>query len=233
MTLLTCLSILIFLIGLYFYAKYADPKYSEGLTNNSTIQPRCPNLLIQKGSRFYLYNSKIAQVPGVNPVEFDNLEDYTEFLDWQRSQGIRCPVLYLQETYDVQGNKVYKPRPSVLEPQAGLPPSSASPIGIASQTQPLFEPALEPVGEPAYPNPTLLVDATRNDPPYNENSYPAHDQTSYYVGTTTPLDGMNIIAENAKVSPNPMDPNWGGAEYTQSLVDKGYYDEDNVSIYIP
>jgi hypothetical protein len=92
---------------------------------------------------------------------------------------------------------------------------------------------LEPVGEPAYPNPTLLVDATRNDPPYNENSYPAHDQTSYYVGTTTPLDGMNIIAENAKVSPNPMDPNWGGAEYTQSLVDKGYYDEDNVSIYIP
>jgi len=233
MTLLTYLFILIFLIGLYFYAKCADPKYAEGLINNTTNGTRCPNLLIQKGSRFFLYNSKLAQVPGVNPVEFDNLEDYTEFLDWQRSQGIRCPVLYLQETYDAQGNKVYKVRPSVSEPQAGLPPSSRSPMGIASQGPPIVEPALEPVGEPAYPNPTLLVDATRNDPPYNINSYPAHDQTSYYVGTTTPLDEMNISSEKAQISPNPMDANWGGAEYTQSLVDQGYYKEDEVSIYIP
>jgi len=233
MTLLTYLFILIFFIGLYFYAKCADPKYAEGLTNNTTNITRCPNLLIQKGSRFFLYNSKLAQVPGVNPVEFDNLEDYTEFLDWQRSQGIRCPVLYLQETYDAQGNKVYKVRPSVSEPQAGLPPSSRSPIGIASQGPTIVEPALDPVGEPAYPNPTLLVDATRNDPPYNENSYPAHDQTSYYVGTTTPLDEMNIVSEKAKISPNPMDQNWGGADYTQSLVDQGYYRDDEVSIYIP
>ena len=96
-----------------------------------------------------------------------------------------------------------------------------------------MESALEPVGEPAYPNPTLLVDATRNDPPYNQGSYPAYDQTSYYIGTTTPLDVMDMQQEAAKVSPNPMDPNWGGAEYTQSLVDKGYYKENEVNIYIP
>jgi len=234
MTLLTYLFILVFLIGLYFYAKCADPKYSEGLTNNNKINlTRCPNLLIQKGSKIYLYNSKLAEVPGVNPIEFDNLEDYSEFLDWQRSQGIRCPVLYLQETYDAQGNKVYKARPSITEPQAGLPPSSASPIGIASQFQPINEIPLDQVGEPAYPNPTLLIDATQNDPPYNVNSFPAYDQTDFYVGTTTPLDGMNIIANNAQVSPNPMDANWGGAAYTQMLVDKGYYKDDEVSIYIP
>jgi hypothetical protein len=233
MTPLTFLFILVFLIGLYFYAKYADPKYSEGLTNNSSQQPRCPNLLIQKGSHFFLYNSKVAQVPGVNPIEFENLEDYTEFLDWQRSQGIRCPVLYLQESYDAQGNRVYKARPSVSEPQAGLPPSAAAPIGIASQVQPIAEPSLEPVGDQAYPNPTLLVDATRNDPPYNKNSYPAFDESSYYVGRTTPLDGMNFKQEQAAVSPDPMDPNWGGADYTQNLVDKGYYAENNVSLYTP
>jgi hypothetical protein len=233
MTLLTFLFIIVFLIGLFFYAKFGDPKYSEGLTNNSTKNYRCPNMLIQKGSKFYLYNSKLVQVPGVNPVEFNNLEDYTEFLDWQRSQGIRCPVLYLQQTYDAQGNAVYKVRPSVSEPQAGLPPSSQAPIGIASQVPPLMESSLEPVGDLAYPNPTLLVDATRNDPPYNKNSYPAFDQTSYYVGTTTPLDAMNFKQEATAVSPNPMDPNWGGAEYTQDLVNKGYYKEDEVSIYIP
>jgi len=230
---LTFLFILVFLIGLYFYAKYADPKYSEGLTNNASQPPRCPNLLIQKGSKIFLYNSKVAQVPGVNPIEFENLEDYTEFLDWQRSQGIRCPVLYLQESYDAQGTRIYKVRPSILDPQAGLPPSTAAPIGNSFQVQPIAEPSLEPVGDQAYPNPTLLVDATRNDKPYNKNSYPAFDQSSYYVGTTTPLDGMNYKQEKAAVSPDPMDPNWGGSAYTQGLVDKGYYTENNVAIFIP
>jgi hypothetical protein len=230
MTVLSFLFILVLLIGLYFYAKCSDPNYLEGLTNNnnsSNTGIRCPNLLIQKGARFYLYNSKVAKVPGVNPVEFDNLEDYTEFLDWQRSQGIRCPVLYLQETYDAQGNPVYKARPSVSEPQAGLPPSIASSTGDIIQ-----ESTLGDSNALAYPNPTLLVDATRNDPPYNKNSYPAYDETSYYIGTTTPLDAMDLSQEKSGVSPNPMDPNWGGTEYTQGLVDKGYYKENEVSLYV-
>ena len=210
-------------MGLYFYVKASDKKFAEGFTDN-TIK-RCPDLLIQKDNKFYLYNSKVAKVPGVNPVEFDNLEDYTEFLDWQRSQGIRCPVLYLQQTYDAQGNPVYKVRPSVSEPQGGLPPSIASSSGniiTEETTQQLLN-----------TNPTLLVDATRNDPPYNTNSYPAYDESSYYIGTTTPLDAMNTAQENLVKSPDPMDPNWGGAAYTQSLVDKGYYKDDEVQIYIP
>ncbi len=84
-----------------------------------------------------------------------------------------------------------------------------------------------------YPNPTLLVDATKNDPPYNMNSYPSYDQTSYYVGTTTPLDTMDLKQQSMEKSPNPMDPNWGGAEYTQSLVDKGVYKENEVQINVP
>ena len=230
MTLLTFLFILVFLIGLYFYAKCSDPNYLEGLKNNenNNNSVRCPNLLIQKGSRFYLYNSKVAKVPGVNPIEFENLEDYTEFLDWQRSQNIRCPVLYLQETYDAQGNPVYKVRPSVSEPQAGLPPSIASSTGDIISESTLGDPnAL------AYPNPTLLVDSTRNDPPYNKNSYPAYDESSYYIGTTTPLDMMDMAQEKSNVSPNPMDPNWGGSEYTQNLVDQGYYKDNEVQIYTP
>lgn len=227
MSLLTFLLIVLFLIGLFFYAKGNDLTYtfSEGFTPDDSNQPRCPNFLIQKGSRFYLFNSRIANVPGVNPVEFDNLEDYSEFLDWQRSQNIRCPVLYLQETYDAQGNKVYKSRPSVHEPQAGLPPSIASSSG-----EMIIESNLGIPDVPVYPNPTLLVDATQNDPPYNENSYPAHDQTDYYIGTTTPLDAMDIQAEKARISPDPMNPNWGGAEYTEKLVDEGYYKDNEVSI---
>jgi len=228
MSLLTLLFIVLFLIGLFFYAKGTDLTFtlSEGFTSDSSKGPRCPNLLIQKGSRFYLYNSKLAQVPGVNPVEFDNLEDYSEFLDWQRSQNIRCPVLYLQETYDAQGNKVYKSRPSVSEPQGGLPPSIASSSG-----EMIIESDLGTPDVPVYPNPTLLVDATRNDPPYNTNSYPAHDQTDYYIGTTTPLDVMDIKEEKAVVSPDPMQSNWGGSAYTEKLIEKGYYKDNEVVMY--
>ena len=207
---LTILLAIIFIIGLCFYLKCSDANYVEGLKNN--IENRCPNILIQHDKQFFLYNSKLAKIPGVNPIEFDNLEDYVEFLDWQRSQGIRCPVLYLQKTYDAQGTAVYKTRPSVTNLQGGLPPSISS--------------------IPSKPNPTLLVDATQNDPPYNKNSYPSFDPTSHYVGTTTPLDNINQQQENMLYSPDPMDDNWGGIEYTQSLVDKGVYAGNEVALRV-
>ena len=232
MTTLTFLFILLFLIGLYFYAKCADPDYQEGLTNRDNGK-KCPNMLIQKDSRFFLYNSRVAKVPGVNPIEFENLEDYTEFLEWQRHQGVKCPVLYLQHVYDAQGNPVYKVRPGVTEQQGGLPPSYAMPRGIAnSNGDVIMESTLGTEGANAYPNPMLLVDAGRNDPPYNKNSVPSFDQSSFYVGTTTPLDAMDIIQEQKHVSPNAMDPNWGGMKYTQSLIDKGYYKDNEVNIKV-
>ena len=203
--------IVVFLGGLYFYIKYTkNPKMLEGLTTiNGEL--RCPNLLIQKGSKYYLYNSNIAQVPGVNPIEFNNLEEYTEFLEWQRGAGIRCPVLYVQNSYDAQGDRVYKVRPSVTELQGGLPPTT--PVSLPLKF-------------------TDLVDATRADAPYNKGGYPAFDQSSYYVGAITPLDMIKNSDANMLYSDNAMDPNWGGSGYTQALVDKGYYKDNEVSIAI-
>jgi hypothetical protein len=203
----------IFLAGLYFYTTFSktDKSYMlEGLSNMSG-EMRCPNILIQKGAKFYLYNSEIAEVPGVNPIMFNNLEEYTEFLEWQRGAGIRCPVLYVQNTYDVQGNRVLKVRPSVSELQGGLPPTVPVPLPLKF---------------------TPLVDATRSDGPYNYNSYPAYDQSSYYVGSTTPLDMIKNSEANMLYSDNAMDPNWGGADYTQALVDTGYYKGNEVDIKI-
>jgi len=204
--------ILLFLGGLYFYIYYtANPRMLEGLTTMDG-ELRCPNLLIQKGSKYYLYNTKIAKVPGVNPVEFNNLEEYTEFLEWQRGAGIRCPVLYLQNSYDAQGNRVYKVRPSVSEMEGGLPPTTTVPLPLKF---------------------TELVDATQSDGAYNKNGYPAFDQSSYYVGSLTPLDAIKNSNYNMLYSDNAMDPNWGGVEYTQALTDSGYYKDNEVNIYIP
>ena len=211
MTILTFFIIFVFFAGLYFYVNASnDSKTLEGLTTMNG-ELRCPNVLIQKGTKYFLYNSNIAQVPGVNPIEFNNLEDYTEFLEWQRSAGIRCPVLYVQHTYDAQGKAVYKARPSVSELQGGLPPTTPLPLPMKF---------------------TQLVDAGRNDKPYNQNGYPAYDQSSYYIGSTTPLDMMKNSEHNGLYSDSAMDPNWGGSEYTQGLLDTGYYKDDNVSIAI-
>ena len=206
------IAIIIMILGCIFYIRYSfNSKMLEGLTTmNGDL--RCPNLLIQKGAKYYLYNSNLVQVPGVNPIEFNNLEEYTEFLEWQRGAGIRCPVLYVQNSYDAQGNRVYKVRPSVTEMEGGLPPTSTVPLPLKF---------------------TPLVDAGRNDGVYNQNGYPAFDQSSYYVGSLTPLDQIKNSNYNMLFSDNAMDPNWGGAEYTQALTDAGYYKDNEVNIYIP
>jgi hypothetical protein len=202
--------LVVFLLGLIFYVKYYGSNLTEGLTTNNG-ELRCPNLLIQKDSKYFLYNSNIAEVPGVNPVQFNGLEEYTEFLEWQRNAGIRCPVLYVQNTYDAQGNRVYKVRPSVSEPEGGLPPTTPVPLPLKF---------------------TKLVDAGRADMPYNQNSYPSFDQSSYYVGSITPLDAIKNSDHNMLYSDDPMDPNWGGQQYTQSLIDSGYYKGNEVKIAI-
>jgi hypothetical protein len=43
---------------------------------------------------------------------------------------------------------------------------------------------------------------------------------------------MDEKQESEVISPNPMDSNWGGADYTQSLVDQGYYKDNEVSIRV-
>ena len=198
MTLMLILILVVFLAGLYFITVSSDPKYLESLTN-MTASTRCPNMLIQKGTHFYLYNSTLAEIPGVNPIEFENLEDYVEFISWQRSQGIRCPVLYLQHTYDAQGQSVYKARPSVTEPQGGLPPA------LSTQTF-----------NPNYSAGTTLNQPTSSSDLSNSSQVNEEEQNS-----------------NMLFSPNAMDDNWGGQRYTKGLVDAGYYEGNEVNLYVP
>lgn len=200
MKLFTKLSLfLIILVGILFMGKKSC---KEGFNTN-----RCPNLLIQKGSEFYLHNSKLAKVPGVNPIKFSNLEEYVDFINWQRSQGIRCPILHLQKVYDTQGNESYKVN------------------GESDLTQ------YELPSEKVEPPQDLLIDATRTDPPYNMNNYPGFDPKDQYIGLNTPLDKIYNQSYNG-VSPNPMDTNWGGADFTEDLVKKGYYADNELKIRV-
>ena len=76
------------------------------------------------------------------------------------------------------------------------------------------------------PEKQLLVDASRNDPPYNQNGYPGFDQDNQYQGIDTPLDKLYNVESNTKYSDNAMDANWGGVEYSKRVVSSGYYDSN-------
>ena len=170
----------------------------------STNSQRCPNILIQHGNEIFLYNSKVEKVPGVNPIRFKSLEDYSEFMDWLQGRGIRCPILFLQFSYDAQGNAVYKMRPSPVDLQGGLSPNV-----------------------PYSPAPAALVqmmDASRDNPPFNNEMYSGFDPLNFNMGDYTTQDADFRAKElTMKYSDNPMDANWGGKQYSESVVASGAY----------
>ena len=199
----------VFLLGSYYIT---HPCNQEGF--KGSFKQHCPNLLIQKNNEIFLYNTKKANVPGVNPLKFNNLDEYTEFVDWQRSQKINCPILFLQKNYNAQGNTIYTARSSPDNLQGGL-----SNMYLGNE---------ELDNEFVDEEYSKLLDASRDDPPYNKNSHPAYDQQNQYIGINTPLDKM--YTEKGGVSANPMDAKWGGQKYTQSLIDKGLYQDNNIRL---
>ena len=210
------------LAAAYLCSKRNTNPLQEGFDGK---KPRCPDVLVQKGKQILLYNTKLAKVPGVNPVSFENLEEYVEFVQWQRSQGIHCPVLYLQKMYNAQGDPVYHVRPDPMNPSGGSPPMVDP--SLLAQPETLNSGYSDP-----NETQSLLVDAGRNDPPYNQNSFPGFDSQNQSIGLATPLAQYHNVGETQATSANPMDSNWGGADYSRSAVAAGNYKEDNVSLAI-
>ena len=90
----SCAIIGLFILGLLFTLTYKHTDLVEGFDLND----KCPNLLIKKGKELHLVNTKKAMIPGVNPIKFDNLEEYAEFVKYQKYMNINCPILYYEET---------------------------------------------------------------------------------------------------------------------------------------
>lgn len=161
---------------------------------------QCPNLLVKKDGKFSLMNTNMKQIPGVNPIEFKNLDEYATFIKYQKEKGIRCPILYYEEAYDAQSNRGYRQYSDPIDKKGG----------IASYK--------EQVG---YREPdVMLTDAHRDNPPYNQNTYPGYDSTDQYIGEITPLDN---VKSPYSPSPNAMAKNWGGHEFTDKMIDMGVF----------
>ena len=149
--------------------------------------PKCIN---PRRYKINLFNTNLRKFR-VQSHPVCNLNEYVDFRRWQRSQGIRC-LCSLQQA-DVQNNPVYKARPDPDNMNAGAPDFNVN-------------------SEEA----NKLLDATRDDPPYNTNSFPAYDPDNQYIGIDTPLDKM-FNASDGEVSVNAMDTTWGGEDYANNL----------------
>ena len=101
-----------FIAGLVFCLSYNSKDLVEGFDgfdglNKSATKEECPNILVRKDGRIELRNTNKADVPGVNPIYFENLEEYTEFIEWQRANGIICPILAFNQLEGANGEYVY------------------------------------------------------------------------------------------------------------------------------
>ena len=203
----------IFILGLFYYVMFEskiekmdniESKEEENIKKKLDIDDpnyRCPNMLIEKDGEYLLYNSNLATVPGVNPILFKKLEDYIDFIKWQNSQDINCPVLYLQYTTDTQNNDLIQVKKSIFD--------NGSSISNNFNVE-------------KYKNDNKIQDANiDNNEKYNKGMFASMDTMNQNIGLNTSID--KLYHDNDGLSPNPMDTNWGGKKYTQKLVDQGNY----------
>ena len=149
----------------------------------------CPDLLIKSGNAILLYNSKMPEEPGINPLPFYNLDEYINYLEILKKKGVHCPVLFLQEEMNTQGNSVFRLRPDIFNPNGGLPNTSTTTVKT----------------------PINLIDSNDDNPPYNAEMYNGFDPIGLHIGQYTKLDVIHDSTyKDKELSENPMDKNWGG-----------------------
>ena len=92
------------------------------INKETFIDGKCPTTMIKDGDRILIYDPKKAKVPGVNPIILNNLEEYKEFVKWQNKNNLNCPILFLEKSFDVQGNEMYdiKPNRNIDIPQGAM-----------------------------------------------------------------------------------------------------------------
>jgi hypothetical protein len=173
-------------------------------TEKEENTPTCPNMLLKKGNQLMLVFANLPKSES-NPLMFNTLEEYSAFVETQRAEGIRCPVLFLQEETNTQGDDVYRMRPDPQNMNGGGQVLPVQPIQQAPQ------------------GPAPIRDASRSGNVFNANMYPGFDSHGNDIGVYTTIDQIHDSTELNKLSDNPMDPNWGGVTFSQSAVDSGKY----------
>ena len=122
------------------------------------ISGECPTTLIKDGNYYLVYDPTKAKIPGVNPIQLKSLEDYKEFVKWQRNSKLGCPILHYEKVYTTQGTEMYEIKPDFETNEGGVNHSVPEPIS------------------------ERCTDALLSHPPFNSNMFPAYDPQNQTEG---------------------------------------------------
>jgi len=128
------------------------------------VSGQCPTTLIKDGNDFLLYNPDYAGVPGVNPMKMGSLEDYKEYVEWQRANKLDCPILHLEKVFDTQGAPMYEIRPDF---------DKSLNIGGMNHNLPIIQ---------TSPNLQRMLDNSLDNSPFNSNQYESYDKHNQNIG---------------------------------------------------
>jgi len=160
---------IIFMIvyGIYFVAKPRN-------MSETFISGDCPNTMIKDGNKILIYNPKHPKVPGVNPIQLESLEDYEEYVAWQRANKMNCPILHLEKVFDTQGKEKYQVR--------GKFSSDSCENGVSHSIPDVKQ----------TPDLGKIIDASLDSPPYNSNQMPGYDPLDQDVGRKNVIDAYTF-----------------------------------------
>jgi hypothetical protein len=210
-----------FILGLLFNLSY---KHKDLVKETFDVMDKCPNLLIKQGKEIHLVNTKKALIPGVNPIKFESLEDYAQFIKYQQHLNIKCPILYYQETYDVQNNKGFRLHNDPLDVDGGLPSHIAKEYNInnssilAKDTEFIDTKKLDRKTTYKVDNTNHIKQVSPVDFSINHNKFTkSMDPQDQKVGVKSYLD-------NIEMDTNPMSSSWEGHDKTDKAIKMGDFD---------
>jgi hypothetical protein len=83
---------LIIIILMYIWGIVFLLNQKEGFVSGT-----CPTTLIKDGNHILIYDPTKAKVPGVNPIQMKDLQEYKEYIEWQRASNLKCPILHIRK----------------------------------------------------------------------------------------------------------------------------------------
>jgi hypothetical protein len=180
----------------------------------------CPDLLVKRGNTLVLHNTRSGVV--APPLEFSSIDAYIKHTEEQRTRGATCPVLFLQEETNAQGEDVFRIRPTLDSTQNGLSTNAIVP-GIVLANK--------------YSNDTFAYNRNAKasppplpPPPEQESKlmFPSIDPHGQNVGKYTEVDAVHDSTAKTALSDNPLDTNWGGVNYSIEQANSDKYINNRV-----
>lgn len=184
--------------------------------------PGCPNVLIKKGNLLLLIDTHSPPQTGKNPIIFKHLDEYIYYAKMQRESGKNsCPILFLQEESNAQGEDVYRVRPGPFD--KSVPPGPSIKLSEISGIQQFFKDQPKQNSEP-----TVFKD-TSSPSSFNKESKTLN--TDAKTTGYSPSGEMNIMKQtlaipmnnpNANLGPGPKNSNDGKLSRVENISTENF-----------